>query len=793
MTDETRPTVFQGLNVLDLSRGFAGALATMVMADNGAAVVRVERAGAADPLAALPGYHQWHRGKERIELDLREEAGLARAVQLAHEADVLVETLPPGTAEALGLDYATLSAKNPGLVHCSITGFGERGRYAGYKDHEGVVAAVAGRMREFGRMFGVDRPVFPSVRVASFGASQTALQGITAALIVRHRTGRGQRVSTSLLRSLIPYDMGGWLALQVADMRTPGGMGTTPMLGYMPARTRDGRWIQFANWAPHLFWNELDAVGLGHLKEDPRFAKMPNEAAEEDKTAFWEMLLAQMGRKDYDEWMRIFLERSVGADGFREGDEGMDHPQARHNGHVVGLHHPVLGETEQLGPLVRFSKTPSRISVEKSAEWNVCRNGASAVSGTMPEHALSGFTVLEMAVQYAAPFGPSLLADMGARIIKIEPLDGDAMRLIPPIGVKTTQGKESIAVDLKSPEGREVVRRLAERADLVMHNYRPGVPERLGIDYETIRTVNPDVVYLYAGAYGSDGPYSHMPAYHPIAGAIAGGVSHQAGAGVPPPADADLSMDEIKAASLRLAKANEGNPDTNSAMVVGTAMLLGLLAKVRHGVGQEMLTTMLCANGYALSEQWIRYEGKEARRELDADLLGLDALYRLYETAEGWVFLACFGQEEWEALCGALGEPGLTEDGWFASPEARAEHDEALAAALAAVFKRRAADDWEADLAPQGVGCVRADRHTFAEFLDGDPQARDLGLIADVVHPVLGSHWRHGATVELSATRPALREANVNGQHTRPILAEIGYTEAEVASLKERCIVNYPD
>ena len=793
MTTDTRPTVFQGLNVLDLSRGFAGALATMVMADNGAAVVRVEQAGAPDPLAGLPGYHQWRRGKERIDLDLRDAAGLARAVQLAGEADVLVETFPPGTAERLGLDYETLSADNPGLVHCSITGFGDRGRYAGYKDHEGVVAAAAGRMREFGRMFGVDRPVYSSVRVGSFGASQTALQGIAAALIVRHRTGRGQRVSTSLLRSLIPYDMGGWLALQVEDMRTPGGMGTTPMLGYMPVCTRDGRWIQFANWAPHLFWNELDAVGLGHLKEDPRFAKMPNQAAEGDKAAFWEMLLDQVGRKDYDEWMHIFLERSVGADGFRQGDEGMDHPQARHNGHVVALRHPVLGETEQLGPLVRFSETPSRISVETSAEWNPRRNEAAPAAGTMPEHALSGFTVLEMAVQYAAPFGPSLLADMGARIIKIEPLDGDAMRLIPPIGVKTTQGKESITVDLKSPEGREIVRRLVERADLVMHNYRPGVPERLGIDYETLRAANPGIVYLYAGAYGSDGPYAHMPAYHPIAGAIAGGASHQAGAGTPPPADADLSMEEIKAASLRLAKANEGNPDTNSAMVVGTAMLLGLLAKVRHGVGQQMLTTMLCANGYALSEQWIRYEGKTARRELDPDLLGLDALQRLYETAEGWVFLACLDQEEWESLCDALGEPGFADDERFASVEARLDHDEALVSALDAVFKHRTADDWEADLAPRGVGCVRADRHTFAELLDGDPQSRELGLIADVVHPVLGSHWRHGATVELSESPPALREANVNGQHTRAILAEIGYTEAETASLKERGIVNYPD
>ena len=122
-----------------------------------------------------------------------------------------------------------------------------------------------------------------------------------------------------------------------------------------------------------------------------------------------------------------------------------------------------------------------------------------------------------------------MLSDFGARVIKIEPLGGEPGRVLP--FDKTFLGKESICVDIKAPEGRAIVHKLAAKADMFLHNYRPGVPEKLGIDYGSLAAHNPQLIYVYAGAYGKDGPYAKMPAYHPIAGAICGNAARQAGVG----------------------------------------------------------------------------------------------------------------------------------------------------------------------------------------------------------------------------------------------------------------------
>ncbi|MCX6020153.1 MAG: CoA transferase, partial [Chloroflexi bacterium] len=301
---------------------------------------------------------------------------------------------------------------------------------------------------------------------------------------------------------------------------------------------------------------------------------------------------------------------------------------------------------------------------------------------------LDGVLVLDFASWYAGPFAPSLLADLGARVIKIEPLEGDLFR-------------HSGAGSLQH--------QLVAKADLVIHNFRPGAPARLGIDYATMRRINPRIVYLYAGAYGADGPSSHRPAFHPIAGAIAGGALYRAGQGTPPAPETPLSFEEMKEVSRRLGRANEANPDPNSAMIAATALLLGLYARERTGEGQEMLTTMVCSNGYANSDDFIQYAGKPERTTPDADGYGLSALYRLYRAGQGWVFLAAPRQREFERLCAALGQPAWAQDERFATPAARKRNDGALADLLTSAFAQRSADDWEAALTAQGVGCVRAD------------------------------------------------------------------------------------
>ncbi len=204
-----------------------------------------------------------------------------------------------------------------------------------------------------------------------------------------------------------------------------------------------------------------------------------------------------------------------------------------------------------------------------------------------------------------------------------------------------------------------------------------------------------------------------------------------------------------------------------------------------------MVTTMLCSNAYAMSDDWIRYEGKPARRLVDADLHGPSALYRLYETAAGWIFLACFTQGEWEALCGTLSDAQLRGDARFATPASREKHDRPLAAELERVFRGSSADEWEEALVERDVACVRADRAGNGEFMGSDPAVRENAFIADVVHPEFGPHWRHGPTVHLSATPGVVGPGTRVGENTRAMLAELGYTEETIRDFRDRKIVTW--
>src|SRR5205823_4113296 len=145
--------------------------------------------------------------------------------------------------------------------------------------------------------------------------------------------------------------------------------------------------------------------------------------------------------------------------------------------------------------------------------------------GPAPKAPVERRLIVDFSTFYAAPFATALLADLGARVIKVEPPGGEVSRFAAGsmLSYKTTAGKESLAVDLKTTEGQAIAHKLLTRADVVMHNFRPGVPERLGIGYEQARKLNPRVVYHYGAAYGIDGPYWFKPAMHPIGGAVGGG------------------------------------------------------------------------------------------------------------------------------------------------------------------------------------------------------------------------------------------------------------------------------
>ena len=797
------------IRVIDLSSGPVGGIATMMLADYGADVIKVEQPGG-DPFRRLTASPVWLRGKRSITLDLGDETARERLRGLAAGADVVVASFRPGRAEALGADHAALSEGNPGLVYCSITGFGPRGPYADYPGYEGVVAAKSGRMQHFGGVPRREGPAFAAVQTGTHAAAQSALTGILGALLVRDRSGRGQLIETSLLQGLMGYDMNSLVRAQLertfpAQMagNQLGAYGAQPPIYYQPVMASDGTWIQPANLVDHLFHAFIATIGLEDIYLEERFNGAPRRLTDADREELRERMLLRVRERTSDEWMELFRNaQNVAAEPFGKTLGSLANPDLVANGEVVEVEHPRLGPVRQLGLVANLTQTPGTVGApapepgEHSdavlaepprTAWTP--NGA----GSTPAHPLEGVTVLEFATVIAAPLGAALLADLGARVIKVEPIGGEPFRgntagLPGQVSVaKTTAGKEGLCLDLKSGDGQAIVAKLIEGADVLIHNYRPGVPERLGIGYELASALNPGIVHVSVNGYGPKGPSASRPSAHPVPGAVVGGALQQAGSGMPPAHCDDI--DELREAARWLFRSNEANPDPNTSMVVASSALLGLYARRRTGRGQQIFVSMLGANTYANADAFVDYEGASPRQPLDAELHGPGPLYRLYEARRGWVFLAVTNDGEWARLCGVLdGAEGgsLAADPRFATSEAREANADALADALGACFAERDADEWERALIAVDVGCVRADQCGPGEFFLDDPHMRENGFTATADHAVWGAYQRWGPLVAFAETPGRYGPGVLAGQHTDEILEELGYGAEAIADLRER-------
>ena len=806
--------VFEGISVLDFTRGMPGSIATMVMSDFGAEVIKVEPPGG-DPFRDWPGAIQWNRGKKSVILDLKDAGGREKAQRLARQADVVFESFRPGVTARLGIDYETLSASRPDLVYCSLTGFGPKGPYAHYKGYEGVVAAKVGRMMWFSGQSRRDGPNYVVVQGASHSSAMALLRGAIAALYVRDRTGRGQKVEASLMQAITPFDHREWVLGQMIH-KHPGTFPPDPMLGrgrrgpmgYLAARTRDGHWLQLANVVDRLFRSMMHTLDLGYIYEDPRFRSAPT-IAEEDRDALERLMLERIREKTLDEWLDILVNKNpdFAVERYTTAQDGMDHPQMVHNGHIREVEDPHVGTMRQIGPLAIMAETPGspkgpapdpgQHTSEVLARLNGAARKAPPGNGShpMPSYPLEGITVLDLGTVINGPLACSLLAELGARVIRIEAPGGDRTRhTMQGLGVhRTMAGTEGMCLDLKKPEGQEIVHKLAERADILLHSMRPGAPERTGIGYEQLSRINPRLVYLYAAGYGSTGPHAHRPSMHPIPGAVCGGALSQMGRGTVPPPEQQLSIEDIAEVSRMFDKANDGTPDHNSAMGNSVGMLLGLYARERTDRGQYVVTSMLGNNAYANADDFFWHEGKPPRRLPDPQGYGLHALYRLYPARDGWVFLACPFEEEWQALCHALGRPDLLEDPRFATGQSREQNDDALAEELGQVFPTREPLEWERLLTNADVACVKAEDRGTYQFYSEDTHALENGFTTEVESPRLGKFWRYSPLLRFSRTAGRAGPGPLMGQHTRTILRELGYSDDGIRDFKERGVADWEE
>ena len=812
--------VLDGVRVVDATTGPVGGMATMVLADFGADVVKVERPGG-DRFRALAASPLWLRGKRSVTADLAAADGRRRLHELVAAADVLVISGPPSRGRRWGVDAEAAIALRPGLVHCSITGWGPTGPLAEVPGYDAAVAARGGRMLAFERQLRRGGPVFAAVPVLSHVAAHGAVQGIVAALFARTRGAGAQRVETSLLQGLLPFDLVELLLVEMAErsgLEAPNILaagGDYPTLNYHPVMAGDGRWIQCGNLLEHLLMAFLDATDLlGELLADERFVTPIGTWDEGTIMAARDMMLGRLQERSADEWMAIFrADGNIAAEPFLTTAEALHHPDLVAGGDIVTIDDPVHGPVRTIGPIAELTATPAVIgrpaptpgqhTDEVLAEW-ADRELFADAAGSRPSpqivdesgHApppgrpLDGITIVEFSTIIAAPIATAMLADLGARVIKVEVLDGDPYRHLVVGGTpvaKTTAGKSSICLDLKTDTGRAIARQLCADADIVVHNARPGVPERLGLADEQLRPDNPRLIWVSLTGYNRHSPAARRPSTHPCAGAAAGGAGYQAGPALTATCE---TLDEVRETSRQLMRANEANPDPNSGVVLGGAIALALLARERFGIGQCVYVNMLAANMYANADDALEYVGKRPRPIADDELHGTAAGYRLYRAADGWLFLAADSPADWQRALAVLERNDLADDTRFTTVEGREAHDGELIAELTDTFGKRTAAEWEERFVAAGVAGVHADLATPGRFFAHDPQVLANDFTPLCTHTRFGPHRRWGPIVRVNGGPDELGPGVLAGEQTDELLAALGHDAAAIATLRATRIVN---
>jgi len=377
---------------------------------------------------------------------------------------------------------------------------------------------------------------------------------------------------------------------------------------------------------------------------------------------------------------------------------------------------------------------------------------------------LEGIRVVDLTSYIAGSYAAMQLADMGADVVKVESLEGDSFRELPGF-FGWNRGKRSIALNLKTPEGRAIVETLATRGDVFMENMRPGVADRLGVGHRHLSSLNPRLVYCSVTAFGSTGPGTERPGFDPIFQAL-GGLMTLQGFGGPPQ-------------YLRTAPT-----DYYTAAVATQGILAALFARERTGRGQRLETSLLRGVLALQAGVAVDYPSKPT-------LIRDNPTYRLYQACDGaWFFLAVGNQAFWTKLCTALDMEDLAADPRFASWLLRLQNNQALLPLIEEKFKSAPRAHWLERLAKHDIPVAPV--QTVAEFME-HPAVRHHDLVHEYEHPEVGRLRMMGQPLVFDDTPtrdpgppPTL------GQHTGEILTELGYSGAAIADLRQRRVLGGP-
>lgn len=385
---------------------------------------------------------------------------------------------------------------------------------------------------------------------------------------------------------------------------------------------------------------------------------------------------------------------------------------------------------------------------------------------------LQGCRVIELAHIMAGPVAGLMLADMGADVVKVEKAQGDdTRRFVPPTingesaaFMMMNRNKRGIVLDLKSAQGLEVLRRLLRDADVVIENYRLGTMEKLGLGYEELRKLNPGLIYAEISGFGRTGPYAHRGGFDLIAQGMSGLMSITGeGAGRPP------------------VKVGAPVSDITAGILLAMGIAAAYSHKLKTGEGQKVDTSLFEA---AITQTYWQSAITFATGSSPGPMGSahpMNAPYQAFETADGWINIGAANQTNWERLVHVLGAPELNDDPRFASNAERIVNREALEDVLSVILRTRSTAEWLEALETSGIP---AGPVLSIDEMHNDPQTLARDMVPEVAHPVAGAVRTLGLPVKFSETPGGVqRAAPVLGQHTREVLLEAGYSQAEVEDM----------
>jgi crotonobetainyl-CoA:carnitine CoA-transferase CaiB-like acyl-CoA transferase len=748
-----------GIRVIDFGHYISGPLAAVMLADQGADVIHVDRPGA--PAYDQPSDAFYSRGKRRITLDLKTPGDLDIARRLIDTADVVIENFRPGVMQRLGLGPNEMTGRNPALVYCSLPGFAADDPRAGLQAWEGIVNAATHncipRVGEELPEWDWSRPFHMAPPLASNFAAFLGVTGIVMALIARHRTGLGQYVESPMFDAMFTLIGHSGAYANDRGLHLPRGIHGR---GAGSFRCADGKYVQFdTSSARHLTWfaHEAGILDWGELVD---INALKDESVNQRLHARLRELFLT---KTAEEWERIGNKAGAAIGWARSAQEWLHTEHAQAIDAVTELKDPVLGPTRMAGLPANLSKSKPKIGEPRHTP-DADRASILAELETLPKrevapgiepdlaYPLQGIKVIDYCIALAGPTCGRLLYEFGADVIKINPPKAG-------VGGYLNRGKRSLLLDLESFEAQAVFWKLVEDADVIVENLSPGTSDRLGIGYADVSARRPDIVYTSGSCYGYGGPMTPGRGWERQGQAVAGIMERLS-----------LAEPDVEPAAI-LGPYNLIDIGTGSLATFATG--LAIFHKLRTGEGQHAQASLCQTATYQQTPYMLDYNGYVDKQPRGYGALGTGTLNRYYKASDGWFFLAV-PERDAEKLAGVEGLGGLTKP---------AEHE------LESAFESEGADTWVTRIRNAGLS-AHAVIHIKDLMVEPSVVARGLSVSQHV--DGAGETTAPGLPVQLSRTPMRLGEVRVPGGDAEAILTELGMKD-QLERLEKQWVLQVHD